>query len=199
MWVVKSSVRYVKRGLSLSRIAKEPIVIPDGVKVEISGGVIKADGPEGSLQMPVHQLVKVSNEDSTIVVQARNSSVNSRAMSGTMRSLINNMVVGVKKGFHREMTLVGTGYRAQANGSNVNLSLGYSHPIAYEAPEGVTFEVKSESSSQVELVIKGIDKQVVGQVAADIRRMRPPEPYKGKGVRYSDERIRRKQAKSISG
>ncbi len=149
--------------------------------------------------MPLHQLVKVSNEDSTIVVRARNSSVKSRAMSGTMRSLVNNMVVGVSQGFQREMTLVGTGYRAQANGSSVNLSLGYSHPIEYQAPDSVTFEIKSESSSQVELVIKGIDKQVVGQVAADIRRMRPPEPYKGKGVRYSDERIRRKQAKSISG
>ncbi len=183
----------------MSRIAKEPVIIPDGVKVEMSGGTIKADGPKGSLQMPLHQLVKVSNEDSAIVVRPRNSSVNSRAMSGTMRSLVNNMIVGVSQGFQREMTLVGTGYRAQANGSRVNLSLGYSHPIEYEAPNSVTFEIKSESSSQVELVIKGIDKQVVGQVAADIRRMRPPEPYKGKGVRYSDERIRRKQAKSISG
>ncbi len=183
----------------MSRIAKEPVIIPDGVNVKLSRGVIKADGPKGHLEMPVHQLVKMSDEDNTIVVKARNNSVKSVAMSGTMRSLVNNMVVGVSQGFQREMTLVGTGYRAQANGSSVRLSLGYSHPIEYQAPDGVTFEIKSESSSQVELVIRGIDKQVVGQVAADIRRMRPPEPYKGKGVRYSDEQIRRKQAKSVSG
>ena len=174
-------------------------MIPEGVKVDLSNSVIKAEGPKGSLQLSLHQLVKVTNEDNSIVVRARNSSMNSRAMSGTTRSLVNNMIVGVSQGFQKEMTLVGTGYRAQANGSSVNLSLGYSHPIAYQAPDGVTFEIKSESSSQVELVIKGIDKQIVGQVAADIRRMRPPEPYKGKGVRYSDERIRRKQSKSVSG
>lgn len=183
----------------MSRIAKEPVAIPDGVKVDLSRGMIRAEGPKGKLQLTLHQLVKVSDEDDSIVVRARNSSKKSRAMSGTTRSLVNNMIVGVSQGFRKEMTLVGTGYRAQASGSSVNLSLGYSHPISYEAPEGVTFEIKSESSSQVELVVRGIDKQVVGQVAADIRRMRPPEPYKGKGVRYSDERIRRKQAKSVSG
>ena len=183
----------------MSRIAKEPVMIPEGVMVDLSNSVIKAKGPKGNLQLSLHQLVKVTNEDNSIVVRARNSSMKSRAMSGTTRSLVNNMIVGVSQGFQKEMTLVGTGYRAQANGSSVNLSLGYSHPIAYQAPDGVTFEIKSESSSQVELVIKGIDKQIVGQVAADIRRMRPPEPYKGKGVRYSDERIRRKQSKSVSG
>ena len=185
----------------MSRIAKEPVAIPSGVKVEMSGGLIKAQGPMGSLEMPIHQLVKLSNEDNAIVVKPRNSSVNSRAMSGTMRSLVNNMIIGVSQGFVREVELVGTGYRAAAEGSNVTLSLGFSHPIDYEAPEGVTFEVKAETrqSKQVGLIIKGIDKQVVGQVAADIRRMRPPEPYNGKGVRYADERIRRKQSKSVSG
>ena len=185
----------------MSRIAKEPVSIPNGVQVEMSGGLIKAQGPMGSLELPIHQLVKLSNEDNAIVVKPRNSSVNSRAMSGTMRSLVNNMIIGVSQGFVREVALVGTGYRAHAEGSSVTLSLGYSHPIDYEAPEGITFEVKAETrqSKQVGLMIKGIDKQVVGQVAADIRRMRPPEPYNGKGVRYADERIRRKQSKSVSG
>ncbi len=181
----------------MSRIAKEPVVIPNGVKVEVTGGEIKVEGSKGKLSIALHHLVTVEQNDSSIVIQARNSSAKSRAMSGTIRSLINNMVIGVSAGFSREMTLVGTGYRAQVNNSKLTLSLGYSHPIEYEAPQDVNFEIKSETSTQVELIVKGIDKQVVGQVAADLRRMRPPEPYKGKGVRYSDERVRRKQAKSV--
>lgn len=181
----------------MSRVAKEPIAIPNGVKVNSSAREISVNGPKGALNMDIHPLVKVSVGESEITVTARNASANSRAMSGTMRSLINNMVTGVSTGFRKELTLVGTGYRAQVNQSKVTLSLGYSHPIDYLAPSGVTFEIKSESSAQVELVVNGFDKQVVGQVAADIRRLRPPEPYKGKGVRYSDEWVRRKQAKSI--
>ena len=181
----------------MSRVAKEPVVIPSDVQVDISGGMVAVKGPKGNLNMAVHPLVKISSEENSVVVKARNSSVKSRAMSGTFRSLVNNMVAGVSTGYQIDMTLVGTGYRAQVDGSNLVLLLGYSHPITYQAPDGVTFEIKSESSSQVELTVLGIDKQVVGQVAADIRRMRPPEPYKGKGVRYSNERIRRKQAKSV--
>ena len=163
----------------------------------MSGGMICVKGPKGELDMKIHSLVEVANEDGSVKVKARNSSAKSRAMSGTTRSLINNMVTGVNSGFHIDLILVGTGYRAKAEGSKVNLSLGFSHPIEYEAPKDVTFEVKSESSSQVELTVHGVDKQVVGQVAAEIRRMRPPEPYKGKGVRYANERVRRKQAKGV--
>ena len=181
----------------MSRVAKEPIPIPSGVNVDLSAREITVKGLKGVLHMDIHPLVQVSQDNGLITVSARNMSSNSRAMSGTMRSLINNMVTGVSAGFRKEMTLIGTGYRAQVNQSNITLHLGYSHPIEYQAPSGVTFEIKSESSSQVELVIFGYDKQVVGQVAADIRRMRPPEPYKGKGVRYSDEWVRRKQAKSV--
>lgn len=181
----------------MSRVAKEPIAIPGGVSVDLSARQIQVKGPKGELSMLLHPLVKVAVDDSMVSVVARNGTQNSRAMSGTTRSLINNMVTGVSAGFSKELTLVGTGYRAQVNQSKITLSLGYSHPIEYEAPAGVTFEIKSETSSQVELVISGYDKQVIGQVAADIRKMRPPEPYKGKGVRYSDEWVRRKQAKSV--
>ncbi len=181
----------------MSRIAKEPVVIPDGVSVDLSAREITVKGSKGELNMLINPLVKVVNDNGSIAVTARNSSQNSRAMSGTMRSLIQNMVTGVSSGFRKELTLVGTGYRAQVNQSRATFQLGYSHPIEYEAPAGVTFEIKSETSTQVELVVNGFDKQVVGQVAADIRRMRPVEPYKGKGVRYSDEWVRRKQAKSV--
>ncbi len=181
----------------MSRVAKEPVNVPGGVSIDLSAREILVKGPRGELNMVIHPLVKVAVNDNVVTVAARNTSQNSRAMSGTMRSLINNMVVGVSSGFRKELTLVGTGYRAQVDQSKITLSLGYSHPIEYEAPSGVTFEIKSESSSQVELVVQGFDKQVVGQVAANLRKMRPPEPYKGKGIRYSDEWIRRKQAKSV--
>jgi len=181
----------------VSRVAKEPVPIPSEVAVDLTAREMLVKGPTGELSMAIHALVKVAVENDAVVVKARNSSQTSRAMSGTIRSLINNMVIGVSRGFRRELMLVGTGYRAQVNESKITLSLGYSHPIEYQAPQGVSFEIKSESSSQVELVVNGHDKQVIGQVAADLRRMRPPEPYKGKGVRYSDEWIRRKQAKSV--
>ena len=181
----------------MSRIAKEPVQVPAGVAVSIAGGTVAVKGPKGDLDMPLHPLVQVFKKDNTIVVRARNSSAKSRAMSGTTRSLIANMVDGVNQGFKKNLTLIGTGYRAKVEGSNLHLSLGFSHPIDYEAPQDVFFRVTSETSAKVELVVEGIDKQVVGQVAADIRRFRPPEPYKGKGVRYSDERVRIKQSKSV--
>ena len=181
----------------MSRVAKEPVMIPDGVSIELSARDIQVKGPKGELNMSIHPLVKVAANDGVVSVAARNSSQNSRAMSGTTRSLINNMVIGVSAGFRKELTLVGTGYRAQVEQSKITLLLGYSHPIEYVPPAGISFEIKSESSSQVELVVHGYDKQLLGQVAADLRKMRPPEPYKGKGVRYSDEWIRRKQAKSV--
>ena len=181
----------------MSRIAKEPVEIPDSVTVSLDGSTIETKGPKGALNLQLHSSIKVSHENDRIKVDARNGSAKARAMSGTFRSLIANMVKGVSDGFEKGIVIVGTGYRAKANDNRLDLSLGHSHPIAFEAPDGVTFEVKSESSAQVELVIRGIDKQVVGQVAANLRRLRPPEPYKGKGVRYADERIRRKQAKSV--
>ena len=181
----------------MSRIAKEPVKIPDKVRASVENGIISVIGPKGALEMSVHPAVKVLMKDQLVTVAARHSTVKSRAMSGTTRSLFNNMVIGVSEGFEKRLTLIGTGYRAKADGSTVNLSLGFSHPIVYQASKEITFHVESESSAQVKLVVRGIDKQEVGQVAADLRRMRPPEPYKGKGVRYSDERVRRKTIKSV--
>ncbi len=181
----------------MSRIAKEPVTIPNGVQLTQDGSMIEAKGPKGKLNLQVHPSVMVHQENGTITVGARNSSAKAKAMSGTFRSLIANMVTGVSNGFERGIVLVGTGYRAKANKNKLDLSLGFSHPIEFVAPDSIEFEIKSESSAQVEVMIKGIDKQVVGQVAANIRRLRPPEPYKGKGVRYSDERVRRKQAKNV--
>lgn len=181
----------------MSRIAKEPIVIPSEVEVRMDARTIAVTGPRGALQIDLHPAVIVERTDDQISVTARNGSKIAKAMSGTQRSLIANMVTGVTAGYEKGMVLSGTGYRARANGNKLDLSLGYSHPINYVAPDEINFEIKSESSAQVELVVRGIDKQVVGQVAANIRALRPPEPYKGKGIRYSDERIRRKQAKNV--
>ncbi len=181
----------------MSRIAKEPVSVPNGVNVMLDGMSIGVKGPKGELNMNLHPAVAVSCADDQIKVDARNASAKSRAMSGTFRSLIANMVTGVTSGFEKGILIVGTGYRAKADGNRLNLSLGFSHPIEFVAPDAITFEIKSEGGGQVELVIRGIEKQMVGQVAADLRRLRPPEPYKGKGVRYADERIRRKQAKNV--
>jgi large subunit ribosomal protein L6 len=173
----------------MSRIAKSPIRVPAGVEIDIKGGEVKVKGPKGSLAMPLHPNVALEKDaDSYLVSPASDSDV---AMAGTFRSLIHNMVVGVSAGFEKKLALVGVGYRAQAQGKNLNLTLGYSHPIEYKTPEGITIEVPS----QTEIVVKGCDKQKVGQVASEIRAFRPPEPYKGKGVRYADERVVRKEAK----
>ncbi len=175
----------------MSRVAKRPVDVHKGIEVGLEGNVLTIKGPKGSLSLECHSEVEVVNDDSGLAVSPRSGSRFSRAMAGTTRSLISNMVVGVSAGFERKLQLVGVGYRAKAQGQTINLTLGFSHPVSYEVPEGVTVE----APSQTEILIKGIDKQQVGQVAAEIRNFRPPEPYKGKGVRYSDERIVLKEAK----
>jgi len=173
----------------MSRIAKSPIAVPKGVEIDIKGSEVKVKGPKGNLALQLHPGVRLEkDEDNYVVTAAADGDV---PMAGTFRSLVNNMVVGVSEGFEKKLTLVGVGYRAQAQGTTLNLSLGFSHPIEYKAPEGITIE----APSQTEIVVKGCDKQRVGQVASEIRAFRPPEPYKGKGVRYSDERVIRKEAK----
>jgi large subunit ribosomal protein L6 len=173
----------------MSRIAKAPIDLPSGVEIDIKAGEVKVKGPKGNLGLRLHPGVTVEKEESSYVVKP--ATVADTPMAGTFRSLINNMVVGVSDGFEKKLSLVGVGYRAQSQGTTLNLALGFSHPIEYQAPEGITIEVPS----QTEIVVKGCDKQRVGQVASEIRAFRPPEPYKGKGVRYSDERVIRKEAK----
>ncbi len=173
----------------MSRVAKSPIVIPGGVKVTLDDGIIKVKGGKGELELPLHDSVELAQEENVINISSKDEK--SWAMAGTTRSLINNMVVGVSQGFEKKLELVGVGYRAKASGKTLNLTLGFSHPVDYALPEGIT----AETPSQTEIVIKGADKQVVGQVASEIRAFRPPEPYKGKGVRYSDEYVRRKEAK----
>lgn len=173
----------------MSRIAKAPIELPSGVDINVSGGEVSVKGPKGNLALVLHPRVSVEQEDKTVTVKPANDA--DIPMAGTFRSLVNNMVVGVSDGFEKKLTLVGVGYRAQVQGSKLTLALGFSHPVEYNAPEGITIEVPS----QTEIVIKGCDKQKVGQVASEIRAFRPPEPYKGKGVRYSDERVVRKEAK----
>ena len=175
----------------MSRVAKSPVNLPKGVEVKIDGQKVALKGGKGSLEHEVHELVAVSVEDGVVSVKPHNESQKAWALAGTTRALLNNMVTGVAEGFERKLQLLGVGYRAQAQGKVLNLTLGFSHPVAYELPEGIT----AETPSQTEIVIKGIDKQLVGQVAANVRAFRPPEPYKGKGVRYADEQVRRKEAK----
>jgi len=175
----------------MSRIANNPVTIPSGVDVNIVGSLITIKGGKGELSHDVHPLVKVEQEDSVIKTTVNNNSKTANALSGTTRALIQNIVTGVTEGFERKLEIVGVGYRAAVSGKVLNLTLGFSHPVAFSIPEGISIE----TPSQTEVVIKGIDKQQVGQVAANIRAFRPPEPYKGKGVRYSDERIVRKEAK----
>ncbi|BCL74281.1 50S ribosomal protein L6 [Jeongeupia sp. HS-3] len=175
----------------MSRVAKNPVAIPAGVEVKIGAEEIVIKGPNGSLAQPLTGNVDVKVEDNALVFAARNGDKQSRSMSGTLRALVNNMVIGVSKGFERKLTLVGVGYRAQAQGDVLNLTLGFSHPVAHKMPAGV----KVETPTQTEVVLKGADKQAIGQVAADIRAYRAPEPYKGKGVRYSDEVVVRKETK----
>ncbi len=175
----------------MSRVAKNPVAIPQGVEVVISDAEIAVKGPLGTLRQPLTAAVSVAREGDAVVCKARDGIANARAMSGTVRALVNNMVTGVSKGFERKLTLVGVGYRAQAQGDKLNLSLGFSHPVVHQMPAGV----KVETPTQTEIVIKGIDKQQVGQVAAEVRAYRSPEPYKGKGVRYSDEVVVLKETK----
>ena len=175
----------------MSRVAKNPVQLPAGVEVAVADGVVTVKGPLGQLSQRLGDAVDVEREGNAVVCKARNGQANARAMSGTARALINNMVVGVSKGFERKLNLVGVGYRAQAQGDKLNLSLGFSHPVVHQMPAGV----KCETPTQTEILIKGIDKQQVGQVAAEVRAYRQPEPYKGKGVRYADEVVVLKETK----
>ena len=175
----------------MSRIAKAPVELPSGVEFSQSGNVVTMKGSKGTLSLELNSEVELNREDNALTVKPRSGSRFSTAVAGTMRSLLANMAQGVTQGFERKLELVGVGYRAQAQGSKLNLTLGFSHPIVHEVPEGVTVE----TPSQTEILVKGADKQKVGQVAAEIRSYRPPEPYKGKGVRYSDERVVIKEAK----
>ena len=175
----------------MSRIAKYPVSIPDKVDVTISGNTIKVKGKHGELSHEVHPLVEVSKEESQLKFIARSNSKMAKALSGTTRVLIQNLVDGVTEPYVNRLTIVGVGYRAAVQGKVLNLTLGFSHPVNFPIPDGITIE----TPSQTEIVVKGIDKQQVGQVAANIRAYRPPEPYKGKGVRYANEQIIRKEAK----
>lgn len=176
----------------MSRIAKASITLPAGVDLKQSGNLVTIKGSKGSLDLDVHQSVKVTVEDKIVsVAPANDKDQDGWAMAGTMRALLNNMVVGVTDGWSKKLQLVGVGYRAQSKGKVLGLSLGFSHPVDYPVPEGITVE----TPSQTEIIVTGFDKQKVGQVAAEIRAFRPPEPYKGKGVRYSDEHVVRKEAK----
>lgn len=175
----------------MSRIAKNPVAVPSGVEVTINGQEIAVKGGKGQLTFSVHNDVEVVKDGDKLRVTQRTKSKMSNALSGTTRAIVNNMVTGVSAGFEKKLALVGVGYRAQAQGKMLNLTLGFSHPVTFQLPEGITVE----TPSQTEILIKGIDKQKVGQAAADIRAFRPPEPYKGKGVRYVDETIVMKEAK----
>ncbi len=175
----------------MSRVANQPVTIPSGVDVQISGQKITAKGPKGNAEMELHRLVAVAQEDASLKITSNDSAKEAIALSGTMRSLLNNLITGVHEGFEKKLELRGVGYRAQAQGNKLNLTLGFSHPVVHAIPEGV----KVETPSQTEVVVSGVDKQAVGQVAADIRSYRPPEPYKGKGVRYVGEHVVMKEAK----
>ena len=176
----------------MSRVAKNPVQLPQGVQAQLGEGSLTIKGAKGELSMDVHPAVSISEADGALVfAPASEGAVGGWAHCGTARALVQNMVTGVTDGFERKLQLVGVGYRAQAQGRAVNLSLGFSHQVVYQLPEGID----AETPSQTEIVIRGICKQKVGQVSAEIRRFRPPEPYKGKGVRYADEHVRRKEAK----
>ena len=175
----------------MSRVGKMPIDVPKGVDVQLGADKITVKGANGTLARPVHALVQVKKEGATLSFAPANESVAANAMSGTMRALVNNMVNGVSKGFEKKLTLVGVGFRAQAQGTKLNLQIGFSHPVVKDMPAGI----KVETPTQTEIVIKGSDRQVVGQIAAEVRAIRPPEPYKGKGIRYADERVVLKETK----
>lgn len=175
----------------MSRIAKQPIELPNGVEFNVSGREVSAKGPKGKLSVTLHDAVVLKQEDNVLSLSPRDDSKSSLAVTGTMRSVVSNIVEGVANGFEKKMQLVGVGYRAQAQGKQLNLSLGLSHPVNFQVPEGIEIETPVAT----EIVVRGCDKQKVGQVCAEIRAYRPPEPYKGKGIRYADEQIVRKEAK----
>jgi len=175
----------------MSRVARMPVAVPSGVDVQVADGAITVKGPMGTLTQTINPLVAITREGAELKFAAVGESREARAMSGTYRALVANMVHGVSKGFERKLNLVGVGYRAQAQGASLNLSLGFSHPVVHQMPAGVTVQ----TPTQTEILIKGADKQQVGQVAAEVRGYKPPEPYKGKGVRYADEVVVIKETK----
>ena len=179
----------------MSRIAKNPVPVPAGVEVSFDGNLVKVSGSNGKMEFMMPASVSANHANEVVTIAYDESSSTSTALAGTTRSLINNMVIGVTEGFTKTLILVGVGYRAKAEGKKLELTLGFSHPVFYTLPE----EVEVETPSQTEVVLKSYNKQVLGQVAAEIRAFRPPEPYKGKGVKYSDEIIRRKEAKKAAG
>ena len=179
----------------MSRVANAPVELPKGVEFKQDGNLVTLKGGNGELSLELNSEVELKQEENVLTLQARSGSRFSTAIAGTMRALLANMAKGVSEGFEKKLELKGVGYRAQAQGKSLNLSLGFSHPVVFEAPEGVTVE----TPSQTEIVVKGADKQKVGQVAAEIRGFRPPEPYKGKGIRYLNETVRRKAGKTLAG
>ena len=179
----------------MSRVAKNPINIPDGVTISLQENIIKVNGSKGELEFVIPSSVSVNQSDQELTVAYDEASKESTALAGTTRALVNNMIIGVSQGFEKKLELRGVGYRAKASGKSLELTLGFSHPVVYELPN----EVEVEIPSQTEIILRSFNKQVLGQVAAEIRSFRPPEPYKGKGVRYSDEYVKRKEAKKAGG
>ena len=175
----------------MSRVGKLPVPLPKGVEANVAANAVSIKGPLGTLALPLTKDIRVKKEGDALEVEVASDSDRGDAMSGTVRAIMANMVTGVTKGFEKKLTLVGVGYRAQAQGDKLNLSLGFSHPVVHQMPKGV----KCETPTQTEILIKGMDRQLVGQVAAEVRAYRPPEPYKGKGVRYADERVVIKETK----
>ena len=176
----------------MSRIGKKPITIPEGVEVKLNGNTISVKGPKGALEKELNPIVNVAIEGNTITVTRPNDEALSRSLHGLTRTLINNMIIGVKDEFKKELEINGVGYRVAKQGNNLNLTLGYSHPVIFEAPEGITFDIPNAN----QIIVRGIDKELVGQTAAVIRTKRMPEVYKGKGIKYADEVIRRKEGKT---
>lgn len=175
----------------MSRVAKAPVTLPKGASVTLNGQQVEVKGKNGNMSLRLHDLVELKQEDDLLLLSPVEDSKEAMMHTGTMRSLLNNMLIGVSEGFTKRLQLIGVGYRAQVAGNKVTLNVGYSHPVEYTLPEGVT----AETPSQTEIILKSIDKQQLGQAAAKIRGFRPPEPYKGKGIRYSDEHVVRKEAK----
>lgn len=173
----------------MSRVANNPVSLPKGVELNVNGREVMVKGAKGSLTLSLHDGIQLNQEDDSVTFAYESD--DSKAMAGTTRALVNNMVIGVSEGWEKKLVLNGVGYRAKASGGSVNLTIGLSHPVDYDLPEGLS----AETPTQTEIVIKGIDKQAVGEAAAKIRSFRPPEPYKGKGIRYADEHVRRKEAK----
>ena len=175
----------------MSRVANKPVLVPKGVEIKVDNAVINVKGPKGALSFPLHPMVEMKHENEELQFKAKTTDMTAKMFSGTVRAMVNNMVTGVTKGFEKKLLIKGTGYRAAVQGKTLNLSLGFSHPVNYKIPDGIVIE----TPSQTDIVVRGADRQKVGQVAADIRAYRPPEPYKGKGVRYSDEHVIQKEAK----